>query len=72
MSLGKKLRARQDISDEIQKIISLIRYELQNSIKKVYPVNSIMKDNFVWIVMDNFFEYETYGKTDYRKEHNIS
>ena len=40
---SREFRARQDVSDETQTIISIFTYELQNSIEKVGP-QTIEKD----------------------------
>ena len=48
----KESRARQDICDEIQTSISIIRDEQQTSIEKFISCKKNIKDNFGWIVTD--------------------
>ena len=48
----RQFRDRQDVSDEIQTIISLIKDELQTSIEKVMSQNKTKKKYYGWIVTE--------------------
>ena len=68
----KKISARQDISDEIQTSIYLIRCELQTPVGKFIYCKEKNERQFWLNIMDNKnVDYKSYGKIDYRKEHSI-